>query len=114
MKLYNGKLPKEIACGSVSHGSMRPEDVWSACRYLLPKRNTKKATFINEGDKLFQFVISYEGDKLQETTEYERFNQIVFEDMFDYLNEVAPKGMYFGAHIGDGSDYGFWSDEDLM
>jgi hypothetical protein len=32
--------------------------------------------------------------------------------LFDYLNNCAPEGRYFGAHIGDGSDFGFWESED--
>lgn len=32
--------------------------------------------------------------------------------LFDYLNNCAPDGHYFGAHVGDGSDFGFWEYED--
>lgn len=32
----------------------------------------------------------------------------LFEEAFDILNDLAPEGYYFGAHEGDGSDYGFW------
>ena len=32
----------------------------------------------------------------------------VCNQLFDELDAVAPTGFYFGAHIGDGSDYGFW------
>ena len=37
------------------------------------------------------------------------------EEMFDVLNDHAPEGYYFGAHEGDGSDFGFWEirDEDV-
>jgi len=35
------------------------------------------------------------------------------EFLFDALNGYAPVGCYFGAHFGDGSDFGFWPCEDL-
>ena len=32
--------------------------------------------------------------------------------LFDLLGEHAPEGYYFGAHVGNGSDYGFWPVEE--
>lgn len=34
--------------------------------------------------------------------------QLFIEDLFDILNNYAPEGCYFGAHVGDASDFGFW------
>ena len=33
---------------------------------------------------------------------------VFVEQLFDILNENAPDGYYFGAHPGDGSDFGYW------
>ena len=31
--------------------------------------------------------------------------------LFDVINEASPDGYVFSAHIGNGSDFGFWSIE---
>ena len=37
----------------------------------------------------------------------------VINDLMDALNEYAPAHTYFGAIEGDGSDFGFWPDNDF-
>tara|TARA_R100001244_G_scaffold73905_1_gene59227 strand:- start:108 stop:434 length:327 start_codon:yes stop_codon:yes gene_type:complete len=38
--------------------------------------------------------------------------QFLLDDLFDLLNDLAPEGYYFGAHPGDGSDFGYWTLEE--
>lgn len=37
---------------------------------------------------------------------------ILNEDVWELLDEIAPAGTCFMSHVGDGSDYGFWEYED--
>jgi hypothetical protein len=39
-------------------------------------------------------------------------NLEMLEFLFQFLDDIAPEGMYFGAHPGDGSDFGFWRYDD--
>ena len=34
------------------------------------------------------------------------------EDLFNWLQVVAPEGFYFGSHPGDGACFGFWEIEE--
>ena len=43
---------------------------------------------------------------------FEAGREDVLADMFDALNDIAPEGTHFGAHPGDGADFGFWRDDE--
>lgn len=34
---------------------------------------------------------------------------ILLDDLVELLEDVAPVGLYFGTHPGDGSDWGWWA-----
>ena len=51
-------------------------------------------------------------DEGAEWWESEDCSYFLNETLFDTLNSYAPEGYYFGAHPGDGSDFGYWKCED--
>ena len=85
--------------GTVISGTMRPED-------LIP-------AFLNLADELGIFIGI---DRMENPPEGYYESEQAFDDLdylFDLLDENAPEGCYFGAHPGDGADYGFWRCEDF-
>ena len=90
--------------GSISSGTMRPED-------LIP-------TFISElrSQKLTrqQYTAVCAIDKAQRRRDY--YGNCRESDdldaLFDLLDTFAPEYFYFGVHPGDGADYGYWLTEE--
>lgn len=86
--------------GTISHGTMRAEDLIPDFAWEL-KHLDKDSTYA-ELVKEAEAIEDYDS----ESAGY------VLEELFDALNAFAPEYGYFGAHPGDGSDYGFWLYED--
>lgn len=80
--------------GTVSCGTMVDQDLFDAfiseLEYLDPAAHND---FIEE--------MQDHGDSISDSV----------ERLFDVLDEYAPDGAYFGAHVGDGCDYGFWQND---
>ena len=94
--------------GSISSGTMRTEDLIPAFAAELDwctsggraDRTTEESKLLADADG----VEDYDSENASE----------ILSELFDALNEHAPAYAYFGAHEGDGADYGFWIHSDVF
>lgn len=95
------RLPDDFIDFSVSHATMIDTDIVEAIERdmqgVVPNDNTLWGA-------IEEFWAA------EEDSEDRAF--LLNETIWDEMNDIAPEGTYFGAHPGDGSDYGFWSAED--
>lgn len=99
--------------GSVSCGTMRPEDLiptfvseldWQLRRGPSTSRATRKANVA----LLREVRANMKADDYfeSEAADWD------LDTLFDALGEYAAPYFYFGAHPSDGADYGYWLSED--
>jgi len=94
----------KIQVGSVSSGTMRPEDLIPTFtgELLSIDRNNKVGNHVN------RILNKSNADQLQEYFDSEDSGYDL-DALFDELNNVCDLPyVHFGSHEGDGSDYGFW------
>jgi hypothetical protein len=107
---------KPAPLGSISHGTLRTEDLLSSFASTL-----EGLIFINgdyycrpenfsERDKLNNLVGESQDQWTEDGTELEdeEIAQELVQELTDVLEQFAPSYCYFGTHEGDGSDFGFW------
>lgn len=108
----------EVREGTVIHGTLRTDDLLAAFTEELNRLAPlaadaiKREHFVvyayaaeNAGSLLDSFGIAPED--VEEAALY-----LVNEVLTDALDrEAMREGLYFGAHPGDGSNFGFWSPE---
>lgn len=90
--------------GSVSHGTLRPEDLIPAFLDVYEELDVFAAD---------RFKADMETDLqgVEEEDKADMESEIVNE-LFDRLDAFSPPYFYFGAHPGDGADFGFWFDSE--
>ena len=94
MKQHTAKI------GSISSGTMRSEDLIPAFAWELEQLDRG----ISSHFSLLQ--------RAHETTAYDPAD--IVDELVDALNDHAPPYCYFGAHPGDGTDFGFWPYEEFL
>jgi hypothetical protein len=104
---------RKVKLGSISSGTMRPEDLIPVFENELEELDSGAYQQImeeyNEKDYIAAFDEEITG--VNDTTERDYY---YMEALYDALNDVAPAFCYFGAHEGDGADYGFWISEEAI
>jgi hypothetical protein len=90
--------------GSVSSGTMRPEDLIPTLLSELKRQKPLARCHRKLVREINGRMIAADYLELEDA-------DWDLEALFDALNEYAPAYFYFGAHPGDGSDYGWWLSE---
>ena len=107
-----------IQLGTVSRATMRPQDL-IPCFLGELKALNKKAYLrilerIHSQDREVMYHLTGQGIDEDHSFWDEELCHDILTDLFDALDWISPPYAYFGAHEGDGSDYGFWPSHDAI
>jgi hypothetical protein len=103
-----------IPTGTLIHGTLRPQDLLPAFRDFLKEHNPgyrmsfRDEAFIldlaeaEDANTILDEAHPVSGVDGWETAGY------VMDMLVERLDSIAPEGYYFGAHEGDGADFGYW------
>lgn len=92
--------------GTVSHGTLNEEHL---IRAFVPA-----LTYIlTHAENVGGYSTYFERDFLNAIKNNQAGSEEnILEFLFDALDKFAPEGYYFCAHVGDGSDFGYWENEE--
>lgn len=103
--------------GSVSHGTLRPEDLLQTfaeeIKHQLNRNADLPLSFRQRLCDLADTALDCwlgDGETL-DPEKAELIDDLLNASLPDALQEFAPPHFYFGAHPGDGADFGFWLNE---
>jgi len=105
---------KTATFGTVSHGTLCTEDLLDAFASELEyqvQRNAE-AWCSDEGRQERDKYMALIGEAREVDPDSDEASELVNESLPDALHAFAPAYSYFGAHEGDGSDFGYWPDID--
>lgn len=105
---------KTLGIGSISSGTMREEDLIPDFLWELQRVDPERSKAIEDDVdnarvlEALEYEDGLDDDDLREQASY------LVEELFDALDEYTPDYCTFGAHEGDGADYGVWVDFDSV
>jgi hypothetical protein len=108
---------KYASLGSISSGTLRTEDLLVAFADELEhhvQRNAEEwcsRRGRKRRDELLALVTETRDGSIEDEGD---LADAVLEELQDALGEFAPPYTYFGAHEGDGADFGYWPAWDAI
>lgn len=114
---------KAAKLGSVSHGTLRPEDLIPAFMEALDNLKEQASLSVQPGEELeITSWVSRIDDLLGDVEERMLRNGYYegeepaedINSLIDLLDQFSPPFCYFGPHQGNSSDYGWWISEDSI
>jgi len=130
--LESGRYVADDEIGTVSHGTARPFDLLERFaetldalldRRRIARTDTPDETVLADARFVAQCeTLLAECDALLALGDGEAFEIVahaegvpdILDALFDALDRFALPGFYFGSHPGDGSDFGFWADDEIV
>ena len=110
-------MKQYISIGSISRATHRPEDLIPAFISILKAvyEEDKKQRGDEAYSKEIHSVIE-EGEGIIESGDFgvDGVDIYLNEDLFNAMQEYCPPYTMFGAHEGDGSDFGVWINWDVI
>jgi len=105
--------------GSISSGTLLPADlirVFADELKDLAKASKSDAykDLLAEAEAWVEADDSMDPGEVPDGDEHDDCGPGLVDELIDALGEFAPPYFYFGAHPGDGADYGFWLHDDFQ
>lgn len=94
---------------SLTHGTLHPQHVSSALLNFLKNEHPEVYSEFIAKHPNMEKAIENENDPYWES---EEGSYDLNDDLYNTMDGIAPEGEYFGSHPGDGSDIGFWKNEE--
>ena len=105
----------QFQLGSISHGTLRTEDLLPAFAYALGAlaHNSISNTSVFKSEAMAEI---WQGaiDIINTPDDIHLDIHEVIDELQDALQEYCPTFVYFGTLEGDGADFGFWPDRDAL
>jgi len=92
--------------GSISTGTLRTEDLLESFTATLNRLDNTNPLIAEALDLIASDDWT---EEQQEAASY-----MVNETLIDAIQTHCPRFVFFGAHPGDGADFGFWVDLDAL